>query len=105
MGKTAEAEDEVTEMQAADSQQDLWEMGTREKDRVCFSFSFPSLQLQLEAELEWTEIRKSPCNVFTTTLKCWDPAMLCPAPGTDLVKYKLLKMSSSRDGTCNKHLK
>lgn len=45
MGKTAEAEDEVTEMQAADSQQDLWEMGTREKDRVCFSF--PSLQLQL----------------------------------------------------------
>lgn len=41
MGKTTEAEDEVTEMQAADSQQDLWEMGTKERKTGCaFLFHF-----------------------------------------------------------------
>lgn len=33
-----------------------------------------------------------------------DTAVPCPAPGTDLVSYKLLQMSSTRDGNCNKHL-
>lgn len=102
--KLQRAKDEVTETQAADSQQHLWEMGTKEEDRMCFSFSFPSFQLQLQEELDWTEIRQSPCNGFITTLKCWDPAGPCPAPDTDLVKYKLLKMSSTWDGNCNKHV-
>lgn len=97
--KLQRAEDGVTETQAADSQQHLWEMRTEEEDRMCFSF--PSVQVQFK---NWTKTRQSPCNGFITILKCWDPAGPCPAHGTDLGKYKLLKMSSTRNGNYNKHL-
>lgn len=73
----------------------------RERQDVFFIFvSFSPTPVLIRTGRD--KIRRSPCKVFTTTLKCWHPAMPCPAPGTGLVKDKLLKMSW--DGNCNKHL-
>lgn len=77
-------------------------VGNGNKRMTRFVFLFHFLLSSSSLKKNWTGQKQGKAQAMSSTM-C-DTAVPCPAPGTGLVKYKLLKMSSTQHRNCNKHL-